>query len=84
LPLPAPTLQRILDSIEARNLVFLCGAGLSMAAPSNLMSAVGVSRACYDRYASTQVLPPALRDDIDKLAGHFFDYGRFESLPRPI
>jgi hypothetical protein len=44
------------------------------------MSAVSVSRACYDKYAATNLLAPALRDDIDGLAGHFFRQGRFESL----
>lgn len=80
MPLPAETLQRILDSIEAQNLVILCGAGLSMPAPSKLMSAVDVSRVCYDAYAPTQVLPAALRDDIDQLAGHFFANDQFERL----
>ncbi len=44
------------------------------------MSAVGVSRTCYDKYAPTQVLPPALRDDVDQLAGHFFGNSQFEPL----
>jgi hypothetical protein len=37
----------------------------------NLMSAVRVARACYDKYRPIAVLPPALRDDIDALAGYF-------------
>ena len=78
--LPAQTLQRILDSIEAQNLIVLCGAGLSMPAPSSRLSAEGISRICYDNYASTQALPTNLRDDIDKLAGHFFANGQFEAL----
>ena len=80
LPLSSPTLQRLLASIEAQNLVFLCGAGLSVPNPSNLMSAVAVSRACYDKYAPTLLLPPDQRDDIDQLAGYFFAEGLFEPL----
>lgn len=48
--------------------------------PSKLMSAVAVARRVYDEYAPTQVLPPALRDDIDQLAGHFLAAGQFEPL----
>ena len=66
--------------MEAQNLVVLCGAGLSIPEPSKFMSAVDVSRACYDKYAPTQVLPAAKRDDIDLLAGHFLANGQFESL----
>jgi hypothetical protein len=73
-------LQRVLDSIEARNLVLLCGAGLSVPEPSKLMSAVAVARRVYDDYTPTQVLPAPLREDIDQLAGHFLANGQFESL----
>jgi hypothetical protein len=41
----------------------MCGAGLSIPAPSNLMSAVKVSEACYDKYQATKVLPPELRQE---------------------
>jgi hypothetical protein len=37
-----PTLTRLLGSIEANRLVLLCGAGLSIPPPSDLMSAVVV------------------------------------------
>ena len=80
LPLDPAVLQRLLDSIEARNLVLLCGAGLSIPEPSKLMSAVSISRACYDQYAPTQLLPAPLRDDVDQLAGHFLQNGQFEPL----
>lgn len=68
-PISPEILQRLLDSIEANNLVLLCGAGLSIPEPSKLMSAVAVARRVYDQYAPTQVLPARLRDDIDQLAG---------------
>src|SRR5580692_8685315 len=44
------------------------------------MSAVAVARRVYDDYAPTQVLPAALREDIDQLAGHFLANRQFESL----
>jgi hypothetical protein len=75
-----PTRTRLLGSIEANRLVLLCGAGLSIPAPSHLMSAVQVSRACYDKYQPILALPPAMRDDIDQLAGHFYGNGEFESV----
>jgi hypothetical protein len=70
-------LTRLVGSIEADALTLLCGAGLSIPPPSNLMSAARVSQACYDQYRAIAVLPPALRDDIDALAGHFHGRGEF-------
>jgi hypothetical protein len=74
-----PTLTRILGSIQAGNLVVLCGAGLSMAPPSNLMSAVRVAEVCYNKWLPTEVLPEALRNDID-IAGHFHAHGTLRSV----
>src|SRR3977135_426001 len=74
-----PILTRLLGSIQANNLVVLCGAGLSIPEPSNLLSAVRVSRACYDKWLPTQQLPANMRDDIDALAGHFYAAGMFKS-----
>lgn len=78
--LNANTLKYLLGSIEADRLVLFCGAGLSIPDPSNLMSAVKVSRHCYDKYKSIEELPANLRDDVDLLAGHFFGTGQFESV----
>ena len=75
-----PTRTRLLGSIEANRLVLLCGAGLSIPQPSRLMSAVQVSHECYDKYQPISALPPAMRDDIDQLAGHFYSTGEFESV----
>jgi hypothetical protein len=44
------------------------------------MSAVRVARSCYDKYAPTEVLAAALRDNPDALAGHFFTSGQFTSV----
>jgi hypothetical protein len=74
------TIVRLLGSIEANQLIFLCGAGLSMPAPSNLMSAVQVSRSCYDKYHAIQALPAPMRDDIDQLAGHFHASHQFQTV----
>ena len=75
-----PTRTRLLGSIEANNLVLLCGAGLSIPEPSYLMSAVQVSRTCYDKYLPIMELPPGLRDDVEQLAGHFCSNGELESV----
>jgi hypothetical protein len=71
---------RLLGAIETDSLMFLCGAGLSAAAPSSLPSAMAVSRICYDKWQPTEALDPALRDDIDRLAGHFHARGDFEKV----
>jgi hypothetical protein len=78
--LTVETTTRLLASIQANNLVLLCGAGLSMPAPSNLWSAVRVTRSCYDKYAPTEALPAPMRDDPDALAGHFYGTGQFVSV----
>lgn|ERR1700683_34604 len=75
-----PILNRLLGSVEADNLAVLCGAGLSMPSPSNLLSAVEVSRACYDQWHHTEQLATNLREDIDALAGHFYSAGTFKSV----
>lgn len=75
-----PTRTRLLGSIEANRLVLLCGAGLSIPEPSYLMSAVQVSRTCYDKYMPIMELPPAMRDNVEQLAGHFYNSGEFESV----
>ena len=73
-------LTRLLGSIEANHLVILCGAGLSIPDPSNLMSADRVAKACYDKWTATQALPTNLRDDIESLAAHFYAQGQFVSV----
>ena len=75
-----PTLTQLLGSIEANNLVLLCGAGVSIAPPSNLLPARQVAQICYDKYRSVGELPAAFRDDICRLAGHFYDSGQLQSV----
>jgi hypothetical protein len=78
--LSAELTTTLLGAIETDSLVFLCGAGLSIPSPSNLLSAVRVSRICYDAWLPTEVLDPALRDRVDQLAGHFYAKGDFERV----
>jgi len=73
-------LARLLGSIEADRLIILCGAGLSVPPPSDLMSAVRVARTCYDTYRPIKALPPDIRDKIDELAAYFHGTGELESL----
>ena len=78
--LSAALTTRLLGAIETDSLVFLCGAGLSVAAPSSLPSAVRVSQICYDKWQPNESLDPTLRDDVDRLAGHFHARGDFKKL----
>ena len=75
---------RLLGAIEADALVFLCGAGLSKPEPSYLLSAVEVARICYDKWKPLEDLDPSLRENLDKLAGHFHAKGDFEKRFIPI
>ncbi len=68
----------LLGAIETDSLMFLCGAGLSVSPPSDLPSAARVSQICYDKWRPTEVLDPALRDDVDQFAGHFHARGDFK------
>ena len=47
--------------------MLLCGAGLSMPAPSSLPSAAAVAQSCFDRWVLVEPLAPELRDDIEGL-----------------
>lgn len=69
-----PTDQvRLLASMNAGRLVILCGAGLSMAPPSNLPAAWKVAEMCFDEY-KLKIDPNidmVLRHDLEALAEHF-------------
>jgi NAD-dependent SIR2 family protein deacetylase len=65
--------DRLLDSIENNRLVLFCGAGLSMAPPSRVPSAVTLARFCkekYEREIGTK-LPDNLAADLEAQAEHF-------------
>jgi hypothetical protein len=71
-------LTELLGSIEANRLMILCGAGLSIPVPSNLLPAWKVANICYDKWRSIQELPAPMRNDLDALAGHFHSAGHFK------
>jgi hypothetical protein len=78
--IPADVLDKLLTAMRGNNLIALVGAGLSMAPPSNLPNAKTVANICYDRRLPLEALPPALRDDIEGLAGHFYDSHNFREV----
>jgi len=78
--LTADLTTRLLGAIETNSLVFLCGAGLSIPTPSDLPSAIKVAQNCYDTWLPIEALDPALRDNVDLLAGHFYSRGDFERV----
>lgn len=62
--------------------MLLCGAGLSMASPSNLPSAWRVAQNCGETYyrLTGSRLPANLTDDIEQLAEHFFARNEFQNV----
>lgn len=79
----SPEIQaRLLASMNAGRLVVICGAGLSMAPPSNLLSARTVAERCFDRY-QLEVDPAcniALRENLEALAEHFVATNTLQSI----
>jgi hypothetical protein len=73
-----PIITELLGSIEANRLMLLCGAGLSLPSPSNLLPAWRVAEICYEKRRDIEVLPDALRHDLDALAGHFHEADHFK------
>ncbi|MCP1913345.1 hypothetical protein J2R96_005825 [Bradyrhizobium elkanii] len=73
-----PIITELLGSIEANRLMLLCGAGLSLPSPSNLLPAWKVAEICYEKRCDIEVLPEALHYDLDALAGHFHQAGHFK------
>ena len=74
--------SRLLEAIAADRLLVLCGAGLSMAPPSNLPSATAVARTCSDAYAkyTGNPLDVTIREDIARMSRHFREFARFENF----
>ena len=75
-------LTQLLGSMNSGRLLVVCGAGLSMAAPSNLPSAQVVAEKCFDKY-SLEADPdcdPALREDLEALAEHFVSLNTLKSM----
>ena len=68
--------------MNAGRLLVVCGAGLSMATPSNLPSARAVAKECFDKYflESDPNCDLALREDLEALAEHFAGLNTLESV----
>ena len=73
---------RLLASINAGRLVVVCGAGLSVAAPSSIPSARMIAEKCFDKYRleSDPNCDLLLRSDLGALAEHFIRLGTLESV----
>lgn len=73
---------RLLEAITANRLLIFCGAGLSMAAPSNLPSAAAVARTCADVYMTRVGTPlkAELQVDIAMMSRYFHEHARFENF----
>ncbi len=71
--IPTTVAEELVQSILADRLVVFCGAGLSMAKPSLLPSAVALARLCYDAYEplAPPEFEPGLRDDLTGLVEYF-------------
>ena len=68
--------------MNAGRLLVVCGAGLSMAAPSCLPSAQNVAERCFDKYQmeSDPDCDTGLRSDLKALAEHFTGLGSLKSV----
>jgi hypothetical protein len=68
--------------MHAGRLVIVCGAGLSMAAPSSLPPAWRVAEASFDKYVA-ETDPgcnPAMRHNLEAFAQHFADLNTLQSV----
>jgi hypothetical protein len=74
-------IDKALDALFADRLALLCGAGLSMAAPSNLPSAALLARKAKVKYDATYGgSRPPLPDSIDEQAEFFFARGELATV----
>jgi hypothetical protein len=69
-------IEHLLDVIEENRLVVLCGAGLSMAPPSNLPSANAIALDVKNKCISSGHTVP---DSLELQADHFIQNGRFST-----
>ena len=73
---------RLLEAVASDRLVVVCGAGLSMAPPSNLPSAAEVARTCSDTYTqhTGATLDVGNQEDIEEISRFFRTSQRFETV----
>lgn len=79
--------SQLLASIEADRLVVFCGAGLSMARPSAVPSAVVLANQCAHKYQmiTGEALPAHLSNNLEALVDAFLDEApKFELLIRKL
>lgn len=70
-----------LDGLIQNKLASICGAGLSMAAPSNIPSAWTVAQRAKARYDGIYgATRPPLSEDIEEQANHFHALGQLSSM----
>lgn len=76
------SIARLLASMNAGRLLVVCGAGLSMAPPSQLPSAQTVAERCFDKYRleSDPNCDVALRGNLEALAEHFAGLHSLQSV----
>ena len=66
----------LLHAIEEDRLAVLCGAGLSMAPPSNLPSAATLAQTVFDQCLA---VGESIPNDLEQQANHFIHAGRFST-----
>ena len=73
------TISRLLRSIHSDNLIIFCGAGLSMAPPSNVPSAAELTDKCIqrDKNNTGKSLPDQATKDLESMAKYFLDEDQF-------
>lgn len=67
----------LLDSIDEDRLVILCGAGLSMAPPSNLPSAAALANEIFDHCQRNGEI---VQNDLEEQANHFLNQVGFATI----
>lgn len=74
--------DRLLLSIEGDRLAILCGAGLSMASPTELPSARELAGICARKYQllTGTELPIDVQGNLERTADHFLSLGRFREM----
>lgn len=82
--IPPELRDRLLLSIDGDRLALLCGAGLSMSAPTDLPSAATLAALCADQYREVTgtALPADTSGDLERLSDHFLSIHRFRDLLR--
>jgi len=68
------TIDRLIVAIQQRQLVVFCGAGISLAAPSSVPTAAGITASCVAKYNTRALppLPPSATATLEALTEHLF------------